>query len=70
MYISCVDCRKYVEIKQGKVTKKSCPNIAGWGFNAHTKKCENKSPHCIECNGGLLTLSTAISTSNQIIIYQ
>jgi len=61
-FIHCFDCHNYLEINHGKATKKSCPNIAGWGFNSHTKKCELRSPHCFACNGGLFTLSTALSS--------
>ena len=56
-YILCSDCRKYLEFKDGKViATKSCPNYPGWGFNAHTRVCEYRSPHCIECEGWLRTL--------------
>ena len=51
-YMSCSDCRKYVIISQGKATTLSCP--AGFGFSDETRRCEKRSPNCVECSGRLL----------------
>ena len=53
MMVSCQSCNAYVEAKDGKVMKKMCPDIEGWGFNRNIGKCEYRSSQCFECNGRL-----------------
>ena len=62
-FMSCDNCHDYLEISNGKVTRKSCPYIEGWGFNVATRKCEYGSPNCFECDGRLRYYSPALPTT-------
>ena len=53
MIATCKSCNVYLEAKDGKVMKKVCPDIEGWGFNRNIGKCEYRSSQCFECNGRL-----------------
>ena len=52
LFLACLDCNSYVDIRD-KVDYKyfQCPDIQDWGFNAETRKCQLKSPHCFDCRG-------------------
>ena len=62
-FMSCDNCHDYLEISNGKVTRKSCPYIEGWGFNVDTRKCEYGSPNCFECDGRLRYYLPAVPTT-------
>ncbi|KAK2183858.1 hypothetical protein NP493_294g02002 [Ridgeia piscesae] len=48
-YASCGDCRRYFVCEGYSQTLHHCPRKPNWGFNADTKKCQYKSPHCFVC---------------------
>jgi len=50
-FMACYDCHTYLDIKDGQITKKKCPDVEGWGFNSDVRKCIYRSNQCYECNG-------------------
>ena len=52
-FMSCDDCRTYMQCSNGRATHHSCPQKALWGFNADTRECQYQSPHCFLCDGTL-----------------
>ena len=50
-YVSCDDCRRYFVCRGSSQTLHTCPHEPNYGFNADTKKCQYKSPHCFVCTG-------------------
>ena len=68
-FMACDNCRDYLEISNGKVTRKTCPYIEGWGFNVATRKCEYRSPNCFECYSRLRFYSQALSTTFTDMIF-
>ena len=50
-FMACYDCHTFLDIKAGQITKKTCPDVEGWGFNSDVRKCVYRSTQCYECNG-------------------
>ena len=51
IFMSCDNCRKYVDARSDNETWLSCRDVQGWGFNAETRQCQFQSPHCYPCDG-------------------
>ena len=72
-FISCDDCRKYVEVSGGHERWLSCPDIQGWGFNVDTRQCQFQSPHCYACDGRQLNSAftlvfVAVGNSDRFVV--
>ena len=52
-YASCQDCQRYLTCNGRTGSGQQCPNKPKWGFNVHNRQCQQKSSHCVVCNGKL-----------------